>query len=344
MKILILSDAWLPQLNGVVRTYQYVIPELVSQGHEVHIFGPLDCPRRSPLFHGVQLGFGSRQKIENLIDTLEPDRIHIPVEGPIGWAARSICLKRGIPFTTCFHSNFADFVVRHLPRALKGCGPFIEQKIFTALRRFHAPSKTVFVASNGLADLLKSKGFKGPFKLMTRGADPDIFHTGPKTRFQDLNPPIALSVGRISKEKNLDEFLKVPWNGSKVVIGDGPDLSRLKHAYPDAHFLGKIEGPDLGECFRSSDIFVFPSLFDTLGIVQIEALCSGLPIAALQSMAARSVIQEPLFGYISDNLENAMSKALSAPGTRDERAIKAHNQYSWGKTAQQFLDDSQDYV
>lgn len=344
MKILILSDAWLPQLNGVVRTYQYLIRELVSQGHEVHIFGPLDCPRRSPLFHGVQLGFGSRQKIENLIDTIKPDRIHIPVEGPIGWTARWACIKRKIPFTTCFHSNFADFVVRHLPRWLKSVSPFIERLIFAALRRFHAPSKTVYVASVGLAELLTSKGFQGPFKLMTRGADPAIFYPGPKTRFHDFIPPIALSVGRISKEKNLDEFLKAPWHGSKIVIGDGPDLGRLKQNYPDAHFLGKIEGPDLGECFRSSDVFVFPSLFDTLGIVQIEALCSGLPIAALPSMAARSVITEPLFGCISDNLENAMTKALTAPGTPDERAAKAHNQYSWGKTAQQFLDDSQDYV
>lgn len=344
MKILIISDAWTPQLNGVVRTYQYLIKELENLGHDVHIVGPQDCPRRSPPIHGIQLGFGSRRLIETLIDTHQPDRIHIPVEGPIGWAARSVCRKRKIPFTTCFHSNFADFAVRHLPRGLSALAPLVERVIFSAQRHFHAPSQHIYVASPALAALLRAKGFAGPFRPMSRGADPALFYSGPKTRLSNLETPIALSVGRVSKEKNLDAFLRADWAGSKVVIGDGPDLERLKRTYPGAHFLGRIEGVELGEYFRSSDIFVFPSRFDTLGIVQIEALCSGLPVAALATMAAKSVIDAPIYGALSDNLENAMSAALRAPGTRAERAARAHCQYSWGKTAQQFLDDSQVYV
>jgi glycosyltransferase involved in cell wall biosynthesis len=343
MKILIISDAWEPQLNGVVRTYQNLIAELEQNGHEVEILGPRDFLLRTPMIHGAQTAFFSRKKIEETITQFKPDRIHIAVEGPMGWAARSVCLEKNLPFTSCFHSNWADFLVSHLSGPLKKSSSYVSDKTYDVLRKFHEASSGIFVASQQLADHLKEKGFKGPFLPMTRGADKRYFYVGEQNLFDNLPHPIALSVGRISKEKNLDAFLDASWDGSKIVVGDGPDLERLKKKYPDGHFLGRIEGQDLGDCFRSSDVFAFPSLFDTLGIVQIEAMTCGLPIAAFNCVAANSVITSPILGAIDDNFGKALNQALNAEGTRQDRAQIANDEYSWGKTAQQFLEARPDY-
>lgn len=337
MKILIVSDAWLPQLNGVVRTYQYLIPELEQLDHSVKLVGPADFKWRTPAIHDVQLAFFTRQKLEILIKEYTPDRIHIAVEGPLGWTARKICIKNNLPFTTCFHTNFPVFVTKHL----KGLFKIFEKPLynfsFNILRNFHAPSSCIFTATQELTEKLKAHGFKGPFARMTRGADNRYFYVGEKNLFHDLPKPVAIYVGRVSKEKNIDAFLSAHWEGSKVVVGDGPDLDRLKHQFPDARFLGRKEGRELGDHLRSADIFAFPSLFDTFGIVMIEALSCGLPVAAFYADGANSIITEDLLGARDTDFSTAMTKALSAPGTPEMRADMVKKHYSWGKTAKQFL-------
>ena len=341
MKILIISDAWEPQLNGVVRTYQNIIPELEALGHTIKILGPRDCPHRtSPINHDVELALFPKKTIEETLDSFEPDRVHIAVEGPIGWAARKICMSRKIKFTTCFHSNFPNFLTAHLKGIFKKLAPWISKKCYAFLRKFHESSSGIFVASKALEEELVSHGFKGPFLPMTRGAKAEYFHTGSATKFEGLPRPIILSVGRVSQEKNLDVFLSAKCEGTKVVIGEGPYLKKLKKKYPDVVFLGRREKEELGEYFRSADVFAFPSEFDTFGIVQVEALISGIPVAALDSYAAKSVLTTPLFGNYDNDFEIALQKAIASIGdqsTREQRSQKAREQYSWGKAAKQFL-------
>ncbi len=341
MKILIISDAWEPQLNGVVRTYQNIIPEIEALGHTVKIIGPRDFPYRTPpINHDVELALFPGRTIEETLDSFEPDRVHIAVEGPIGWSARNICLKRGIKFSTCFHSNFADFFVAKLGGRFNALANVLSKKSFDVLRNFHEASSGIFVASKALEEELVSHGFKGPFLPMTRGAKAEFFHTGPATKFEGLPRPIILSVGRVSQEKNYDVFLSTECEGTKVVIGDGPYLEALKKKYPDVVFLGRREKEELGEYFRSADVFAFPSEFDTFGIVQVEALISGIPVAALDSYAAKSVLTDPQFGSYDKDFRAAILQAADCVGdqsTREERSKKAREQYSWGKAAKQFL-------
>lgn len=343
MKILIISDAWLPQLNGVVRTYQNLIPELEKLGHEVKILGPRDFKFRIASPWDIELAMFTRDKIEQTIDDFKPDRIHVAVEGPMGWNALKICKEKKLGFSTCFHTNFPVFLTSHLRGPFKRFADPIYAKAYEVLRNFHNQGNGIFVATEDLANQLRQQGFKGPFLPMTRGMDSRFFYVGEKTLFQDLPQPIALYVGRVSKEKNIDSFLSAAWAGTKVVVGDGADLERLKKKYPEACFLGRKEGKELGDCFRSTDVFAFPSRFDTFGIVMIEALACGLPIAAYDADGARTVVADPMLGAMDDDFATALQKALNAPGTREDRAAHATELYSWGKTAKQFLEAAPDY-
>lgn len=343
MKILILSDAWLPQLNGVVRTYQNTISELEKLGHEVRILGPRDFKWKITTPWDVDLTLFPSHKIKETLADYKPDRVHIAVEGPIGWTASRLCRRYKIPFTTSYHTDFPTFLVNHLRGPFKYLARHVHRLSTSILRKFHNRGNGIFVATKELENQLKEQNFKGPFLPLTRGTDPRFFYVGERNLFQDLPHPIALYVGRVSKEKNLDAFLSAKWMGSKIVVGDGADLDRLKRTYSDAHFLGRKEGRELGDCFRSADIFAFPSKFDTFGIVMIEALACGLPIAAFNANGARSIITDQLLGAMDDDFATAMQKALTASGTRQERADHATALYSWGKTAKQFLDLPDDY-
>ena len=343
MKILILSDAWLPQLNGVVRTYQNTISELEKLGHDIKILGPQDFKWKIATPWDVDLTLFPSRKIKETLTNYKPDRVHIAVEGPIGWTASRLCRKDNIPFTTSYHTDFPTFLVNHLRGPFKYLAKPVYRFSTSILRKFHNRGNGIFVATKELETRLKNQNFKGPFLPLTRGTDPRYFYVGKKTLFKDLSQPIALYVGRVSKEKNLDAFLSATWEGSKIVVGDGADLDRLKKSYPSAHFLGRKEGKELGECFRSADIFAFPSKFDTFGIVMIEALACGLPIAAFNANGARSIITDQMLGAMDDNFAAAMQKALNASGTREKRANHATTLYSWGKTAKQFLDLPDDY-
>jgi len=343
MKILIISDAWLPQLNGVVRTYQNMIPELEKLGHEVKILGPRDFKVRVSSPWDVELAFFTRRKIEETIDDFNPNRIHIAVEGPMGWTALKICKERNLEFSTCYHTNFPVFLTSHLKGPFKRFADPLHAKAVEVLRSFHNQGSGIFVATEDLGNQLKQQGYKGPFLPMTRGMDSRYFYVGEKTLFKELPKPIALYVGRVSKEKNIDAFLSAHWHGTKVVVGDGADLDRLRKTYLETLFLGRKEGKELGDCFRSADIFAFPSKFDTFGIVMIEALACGLPIAAFNADGARTVVSDPMLGALNDDFEMAMQSALKAKGSREERAYHATKLYSWGKTAKQFLEARPNY-
>lgn len=345
MKILIISDAWQPQINGVVRTYENLTIELTRMGHEIKVVGPTDFPRHydCPGYDEIQLTPFPSKTLKALIKDFSPDSIHIAVEGPLGWAARKICLAENRPFTTCYHTHFPDYLAVRLKPPFKGLTDPLSKLSFKVLSAFHNAAYNTFVVSDTLSTQLKGNGFTGQFKIMTRGINHEIFHGGEKNLFADLPRPIALYVGRIAPEKNIEAFLAAKWEGSKVVVGDGPARAALQQKYPDAHFLGSKKGVELGDCYRSADLFVFPSKTDTFGMVNIEAMACGLPIAAYPVLGPIDIVTKPELGHLNNNLELAMKNAISGGGTAEFRQTHAKNTYSWEKAATEFLSGIPNY-
>lgn len=345
MKILIVSDAWHPQINGVVRTYEHLSAELTRRGHSVEVIGPADFPHHFavPFYKEIELTPFPRRILEHRIGDFAPDHIHIGVEGPLGWAAREIAIERGYRFTTCYHTHFPDYLSQRLPRALSRLQPPLNASIYRLLAKFHSAAHTTFVVSDLLGEHLRENGFTSPMAPMTRGINSEIFYAGEKTKFRDLNGPIALYVGRVSHEKNIEAFLSAKWEGSKVVVGDGPSLPSLKSRFSEVVFTGVMRGQELGDCYRSADLFVFPSKTDTFGMVNIEALACGLPVAAYPEMGPSAIITAPELGCLNENLEIAMKNALSCAGDAEFRQNHAKTVYSWEKAATQFLSALPNY-
>jgi glycosyltransferase involved in cell wall biosynthesis len=339
MRILIVSDAWEPQINGVVRTYQHIIPELKAMGHTVEVIGPRQFwSFPLPGYKEIELALFPARKLYRLIDAFNPDSIHIAVEGPLGWAARRYCIKHKKPFTTSFHTQFPDYVAKRA----KFLGNFAQRMIRRAaiafVRYFHARAKCIFVATQSLEEQLIRWRFKRPMVRLVRGADFNVFHPGEKTLFQDLPKPILLYVGRVAVEKSIEDFLSLDLPGTKAVVGDGPARDDLQHRYPDAIFTGSKEGQDLGAHFRSGDVFVYPSKTDTFGKVLIEALASGLPVAAYDVTGPKDIITEPLLGCVGGDLKAAILNTLNAPGTAQDRFAYTQDHYSWRAVAEVFLN------
>jgi glycosyltransferase involved in cell wall biosynthesis len=345
MKILIISDAWHPQVNGVVRTYENISRELLLMGHDVRVIGPADFPRNCacPGYNEIRLTFNPARQLKTTIELFHPDHIHIAVEGPLGWAARKICLKKNIPFTTCYHTHFPDYLALRIPTLLSWVKKPLYSVLWRIFRQFHNAAHCTFVASHTLQRLLQDNGFTGRFQIMTRGIDHDLFYPGAKNLFHDLPRPIALFVGRVAIEKNIEAFLNANWNGSKVIVGHGPALSMLKAKFPNAHFLGTKSGVELGDCYRSADLFVFPSKTDTFGMVNIEAMACGLPIAAYPVLGPIDIVTSPELGALDHNLEIAMTNAISGDGRAEFRANHAKKTYSWTQAATQFLSATSNY-
>ena len=273
MRIAIVTDAWYPQVNGVVRTLSAVADELRKRGHDVHILSPEG--RRTlpmPLYPEIRLALTGSQAIGREITTLKPDAIYIATEGPLGWGARAHCRRARLPFISGFHTRFADYITLRLPL------PGLAQASWGMLRKFHAASQTVLVPTRSIAADLEARGFTN-VKVWTRGVDHALFKPYPRESL-DLKRPISLYVGRLAPEKNIEAFLSLDLPGTKAVIGDGPQRAELEKKFPDAVYLGFRFGEELARMVSSADVFVFPSLTDTFGIVLLEALASGLPIAA----------------------------------------------------------------
>lgn len=269
LRIAIVTDAWFPQVNGVVRTLATVRGELEAMGHTVEIVAP-DRFRTipTPTYPEIRLALLPGRKVRRLLDEFGPDAIHIATEGPLGWAARRHCLRRKLPFTTSFHTKFPDYIHARFRLPVRWG--------YALMRRFHAPSRGVMVATTSLGETLKSYGI-GNIRRWTRGVDTILFRPRPKSCFPGPRP-VFLFTGRVAVEKNIEAFLALDLPGQKVVVGDGPLLPALRSRHPGVVFTGYKRGEELAEHMASADVFVFPSETDTAGNVVLEAQASGLPV------------------------------------------------------------------
>ncbi len=340
MKVLIISDAWHPQVNGVVRTYEYLEQEIKQMGHKVEIIGPADFAANLPMpfYPEIKLVIRPYTRLKRLIRDFAPDRIHIATEGPLGWAARKYCLKNKISFSTSYHTQFPDYLAKRFAWLIPPLYNAVHRHAVKIVRNFHAPSSAIMVATKSLEIQLLEWGFTAPIRRLTRGVDPDIFFPDNGTLFKDSKRPIALYVGRIAIEKNLNAFLGMPWEGTKVIVGDGPVRSELEKKHPNALFVGKKKGKELADYYRSSNVFVFPSKTDTFGIVLIEALACGLPVAAYNVMGPKDIITDDAYGALEENdLHNAALRALKHTD-KEKCAAYALENYSWEIAGKQFID------
>lgn len=337
---MIVSDAWRPQTNGVVRTYENLAAELARLGRRVSVLGPCDVPFRMPMpfYPEIKLGLFAFRGIRRSIETLAPDHIHIATEGPLGWAARRWCLRAGVPFTTSYHTHFPLYAAARVKRFLAPLEEPVQKLCVRALINFHNASSCVLVATASLEERLRSWGLRAPLRRMTRGVDLDIFHPGERTVFKDIARPVALNVGRVSCEKNLEAFLEMPWPGSKVVVGEGPALPDLKRRFPSVLFTGLMKGSALADHYRSADVFVFPSRTETFGLVIVEALACGLPVAAYDVPGPRDIVTAPFLGALGEDLAGCARAALGGGGGAPERFAHVRAHYQWSVAARQFLE------
>ncbi|PCK00544.1 MAG: glycosyl transferase [Zetaproteobacteria bacterium] len=344
MKVLIISDAWHPQINGVVRTYEHLCSELEKADYRVEIIGPADFAASIPMpfYPEIKLVIRPFRRLKRLIKDFQPDKVHIATEGPLGWAARKYCIKNDIRFTSCYHTQFPDYVAKRFAWLIPPLYNVVHRIGIRIVRHFHSPSSTLMVATKSLEKQLLEWGFKTEIKPLSRGVETSIFHPNKAQddteMFNNIKSPIALYVGRIAIEKNLEAFLDMEWNGSKVMVGDGPTRASLEKRYPDAIFVGKKTREELASYYRAADVFVFPSKTDTFGIVLIEALACGLPVAAYNVIGPKDIITHDYLGALSDtDLGDATQRALAQV---DKHKCVQHikDNYSWEAAGKQFMD------
>ncbi len=338
LNICIVTDAWHPQVNGVVRTLDNLRTELEHRGHKISMLTPrlfktIPCPT----YPEIRLSLNARRRTHKLLASQQLDAIHIATEGPLGWAARSWCMQNKVAFTTAYHTAFPEYIAARTPLPASWFYPLF--------RRFHAPSAGVLVATKTVREQLHDQKFKN-IVPWTRGVDTSLFSPkavaiGPE--FGGLPRPLQLYVGRVAVEKNIEAFLASKVPGTKLVIGDGPATASLKAKYPDAVFLGAKFGSELAGLYAAADVFVFPSKTDTFGLVMIEALAAGTPVAAYPVQGPLDVVGTDGCGpfahwnkqiaALDTNLEVAIRRALSL--NPQDCAAFARN-YDWPTVAEQF--------
>ncbi|HQT63097.1 MAG: alpha-mannosyltransferase [Acidocella sp. 20-57-95] len=328
-RIVIVSDAWEPQVNGVVRTLRTIADELRAMGKIVEIIGP-DRFNTIPMpsYPEIRLAVFPNRKLAKLIDEFAPDALHIATEGPLGMAARSYAHKRKIAFTTAFHTRFAEYL-----KARTGIPLWLS---YAWLKRFHGTGSGLMVATQSLRDELIARGFKN-VRAWSRGVDLSAFNAEPREDW-NLPRPIFAYVGRVAVEKNLRAFLDLDLPGSKLVVGDGPQRKALEREYPNVHFAGARHGAELARAYAGADVFVFPSKTDTFGLVVLEALASGLPVAAYPVTGPKDILGEsPVpVGALSEDLQQAALEALKI----DRSHCRPHAEtYSWTACTNRFLDN-----
>lgn len=326
MRILVATDAWHPQVNGVVRTLVMMAETAKTLGVEVSFLTPQSFRTFAmPSYRDLRVALPRPGKIARLIDEAEADSIHIATEGPIGLLARRYCRRHRLPFTTSFHTRFPEYVSAR--------APVPESWIWATLRRFHDASQAVMAATPALASELRGRGF-GNVVLWPRGVDAKLF----RPRDVDLcqPKPVFLCVGRVAVEKNLEAFLDLDLPGTKVIVGDGPARRELEQKYPQAVFLGALQGEALAEVYASADVFVFPSKTDTFGLVLLEALASGVPVAAFPVTGPRDVIGSAPVGVLSEDLRAACLAALAIP--RDA-CVAFAARHTWEASTRAFIDN-----
>lgn len=338
MKIAICTDAWHPQVNGVVRTLATTVEHLVARGHEVMMVTPNQFFTFGlPGYSEIRLAMLPRFRTRRMLKAFAPDIVHIATEGPIGWSARGWCKANEVPFTSAFHTRFPDYAA-----VRTGLSP---HHFWPIMRQFHATSHAVLVSTPTLAAELAGHGITQA-ALWSRGIDSAVFHPdhAPLAALADLPRPILLNVGRVAVEKNLGDFLDADVPGTKVVVGHGPDLAQLRARYPEVHFLGALSGTTLAQAYCSADAFVFPSRTDTFGLVMIEAMACGLPVAAYPVAGPIDVVGAGGLGPLGTlskpvgALDNDLSLAITQALGCSREAASAHGgSYSWESATDQFI-------
>jgi glycosyltransferase involved in cell wall biosynthesis len=339
MRIAIVTDAWYPQVNGVVRTLAATVAELDRRGYEVELVTPqrfLTVPM--PGYSSIRLALAPRYNVRKMLDAFAPDIVHISTEGPIGWSARAWCKVRGVPFTSAFHTRFPDYVAVRTGISA--------ERFWPIMRRFHQPSQAVMVATGSLERELNARGIDRTVPW-SRGIDRWLFRPDGEGHpdLAGLPRPILLNVGRVAAEKNLEAFLDAQVPGTKVVVGDGPALETLRQRYPDAVFTGAMAGEELASAYRAADCFVFPSMTDTFGLVIIEALACGLPVAAYPVAGPLDILGEhgrgldgempATIGALDGDLSAAIEKALRL----DRQAAAVYGaRFTWENATDQFVE------
>jgi glycosyltransferase involved in cell wall biosynthesis len=325
MRILIATDAWHPQVNGVVRTLTSLARSTEGLGAEIEFLTPDGFPSVGvPTYPGLRIALPNRREIARRIEAAQPDALHVATEGPIGWAARAYCRRRNLAFTTSYTTRFPEYVsVRTgIPDSVG----------YAVMRHFHAASSKVMVATDSLRQELSTRGF-GRLGFWTRGVDTNLFRPDQPAAL-DLPRPIFMTMGRVAIEKNIEAFLSLDLPGTKVVVGDGPQKAMLEQKYPDVVFLGEKKGKDLSSHLAAADVFVFPSLTDTFGVVQLEALACGTPVAAFPVTGPLDVIADHPIGALDKDLRAACIRALEMSR---ETCRNFALERSWENSARQFI-------
>jgi glycosyltransferase involved in cell wall biosynthesis len=325
MKITVATDAWHPQVNGVVRTLTSLARSAATLGAEIDFLTPDGFPSMPlPTYPGLRIALPNRREIIRRIEAAAPEAIHIATEGPIGWAVRAHCRRHKLAFTTSYTTRFPEYVeVRtRLPLSVG----------YAVMRHFHSASSMVMVATDSLRQELGGRGFR-KLGFWTRGVDTELFNPHHPAAL-DLPRPIFMTMGRVAVEKNIEAFLSLDLPGTKVVVGDGPQKAQLEKQYPNAVFLGEKKGADLTAHLAAADVFVFPSLTDTFGVVQLEALACGTPVAAFPVTGPKDVIADHPIGALDTDLRSACLRAL---GMSREACRNFALERSWENSARQFI-------
>jgi glycosyltransferase involved in cell wall biosynthesis len=324
MRIMIVSDAWFPQTNGVVNTLAQTAAWLGRFGHEVRLSTPRDFRTvPCPTYPEIRVAVLPQRKLATAIAGFRPQALHIATEGPLGFSARRYCSSRGLRFTTSYHTQFPQYLRSRLPIPLA--------LSYSLLRWFHGAAQSCMVSTQGVQTQLAARGFNNLVRWR-RGVDTQLFRPRSK-HFLNLPRPIAACVGRVAVEKNVAAFLQMPWSGTKIVIGDGPERQRLQALYPEAVYAGFRFGEDLAAHIAAADVLVFPSLTDTFGLVNLEAMACGVPVAAFPVTGPIDVVQDGVTGALDADLARAAERALRIdPRACRERALQS----SWDACTREF--------
>lgn len=327
-----------------MRTLESTSAELYKRGHDVRVIGPEAsrwCTVAAPSYPSIKLEFFARSRLYRIIQEYQPDFVHIATEGPLGWAARNMCLQHRLPFTTSYHTRFPEYLAARVPKLLS---KFIRVFSYAALRRFHTPSSAIMVATKSIEQELQRRKFR---RLVhwSRGVDTQLFQPYSKDldSYKNLLRPLLLYVGRVAVEKNLRSFLDLTTPGTKIVIGDGPDLEMLRAQYPQAHFLGSMTGEKLARHYAACDLFVFPSTTDTFGLVLLEACATGLRIASYPAPGPVDIFGSPRtagFAILDTDLDQAVQSALLLSGDPDLPRRFAET-FSWESCTAEFFNNLQ---
>lgn len=326
MKIVIVTDAWLPQINGVVTTYVKTIRELQKRGFDVATITPesfytISCPT----YPEIPLSLVRPATISQMLDRVRPNSVHIATEGTLGWAARQACIASRFDFTTSYHTRFPEYIRMRIPLPLR--------LSYAVLRNFHNRGSGMMVSTSQLKEEMQARGFNN-VKLWSRGVDTDLFK--PRASSPDSQHKTFTYLGRVAPEKNLEAFLDLDLPGAKMVIGDGPALFDLQAKYPDVRFTGFKKDKALAKLLASSDVFVFPSLTDTLGVVQLEAMACGVPVAAFPVSGPQAIITNGYNGYMHEDLQYAALQCLDIKAENCRQYALTH---TWKASTDQFLSN-----